>query len=344
MPTPYLPRVAGIPVLPALPGWLAFTQGNIWHVRPHLGLDAQSGKSTVQAFKTLATLIAATGGPLGNAGLAANQNDVALMYGENDQVSASTTDYQSAMLNWSKDLTHLVGVNGGAPMSLRSRIAFASGYVGAGPLMTVSGNGCCFANLELFMGVASANPIGCLSVTGSRNRFENCHIAGIGNAANDIASAYSLAVSGSENYFKGCVIGLNTISRGAGNNCELLLAGGANNTFEDCTFLTWASVNTHHFVKRASNTTDRFTTFKNCSFQNFDWAGAPGVALLEVFDATASAGSPGGLIDLDPRCWFSGAVSWETAAGASGIVRAATYAAAAASATSSGRAVAVTGI
>lgn len=340
MQTPYLPRVAGIPVLPALPGWLAFTQGNIWHVRPNLGLDIRSGKSTVQAFKTLATLIAATGGPLANAGLAANQNDVALMYGENDQVAASTTDYQSATLNWSKDLTHLVGVNGGAPMSLRSRIAFASAYVGVGPLVTVSGNGCCFANLELFMGVASVNPIGCLNVTGSRNRFANCHIAGIGNAANDVAGNYSLKLSGQENYFKGCVIGLNTVSRGAGDNWELLLSGGQNNIFEDCTFLTWASVNTHHFVKRAANTTDRFVTFKNCSFQNFDVAGA---TMQKVFDVAASTGSPAGLIDLDPRCWFSGAVAWEAAGSPSGIVRAATGVAAAASATSGGRAVAVTG-
>ena len=344
MKTPYLPRVATIPVLPGLPPWLAFTQGNIFHVLPHSGLDANTGKSTVQAAKTLAALLAATLGSAGDQGLAANENDIALMYAENNDTSAYTTDYQSAMLDWSKDLAHLIGVNGGAPIAPRSRIAFASSYVGAGPLMTVSGDGCCFANLGLFMGVASANPVGCLSVTGSRNRFENCHIAGMGNDANDIANAYSLRVSGDENYFKNCVIGLDTISRGSGDNCELLLAGGARNIFEDCIVITLAAVNTHHFVKRASNTTDRFTTFIRCSFQNFDWPGAGGATMLEVFDATASAGSPGGLIDLDPDCWFSGALGWETAAGASGIVRAATKTAAAASATSGGRALAVTGI
>ena len=344
MKTPYLPRVATIPVLPSLPLHLAFTQGNIFHVRPHNGLDADSGKSTAQAAKTLAALVAAGLGAAADGGLAANQNDIALMYAENNDTSSYTTDYQSAKLTWPLDLTHLIGVNGGAPMAPRSRIALASSYVGVGPLMEVSADGCFFANLEFFEGVASANPVGCLNVTGSRNRFENCHIAGIGNDANDIADAYSLRVSGSENYFKNCVIGLDTISRGSGDNCELLLAGGARNVFEDCKFVTWAAVNTHHFVKRASNTTDRFTTFIRCSFQNFDWPGAGGATMLEVFDATASAGSPGGLIDLDPDCWFSGALAWETLAGASGIVRAATKTAAAAAATSAGRALAVAGI
>jgi len=211
-------------------------------------------------------------------------------------------------------------------------------------MMTVSADGCSFSNLGLFLGVASVLPIGCLSVTGSRNRFESCHIAGIGNDANDIANAYSLSVSGDENYFKNCIIGLDTVSRGSADNCELLMAGGARNIFDHCRFISFAAVNTHHFVKRASNTTDRFTTFLACSFQNFDWAGAGGATMLEVFDATASAGSPGGLIDLDPDCWFSGALAWETNAGASGIVRAATKTAAAASATSAGRALAVTGI
>jgi hypothetical protein len=189
--------------------------------------------------------------------------------------------------------------------------------------------------------VASANPVGCLNVTGVRNVFLNCQISGMGNDLLDTTGNYSLRVSGGENYFGHCIIGLDTIPRGTGDNCELLLAGGARNMFEDCLFVTFAEANTHQFVKRAISTTDRSTIFKKCQFVNFDWTAGGGVTMLEVFDVTAS-GSPAGFIDLF-GCSFAGAVAWEASTGASGIVRADNVNAAAASATHGGRALAVTG-
>jgi hypothetical protein len=306
MPTPYLPRVAGVAVLPALPEHLAFTQGNIFHVRPHGGAATNSGKSTVQGLTTLA---------LAKAALTADQNDIVLMYAESN-TAASTTDYQAATLDWSKDATHLIGVNAGARFSPRSRIAFLSTYDTASNLFTVSGNGCYFANLEFFAGVAGVNPTGCLSVTGNKNHFKNCHIAGIGNDANDIANAYSLSLAGSENYFEKCVIGMDTISRGTGDNAEIVLAGGARNVFEDCLIVTWAAVNTHQFLKRAASASDRFTLFKRCTFLNYVLGG--GVTMLEALDVTAG-GAPGGVIVLD-SCTVIGAAAWEATAGASGVV------------------------
>jgi hypothetical protein len=41
----------GIPVLPNVP--IAFTQGNIWHVKPSSGLDGNDGTSPDKALKTL---------------------------------------------------------------------------------------------------------------------------------------------------------------------------------------------------------------------------------------------------------------------------------------------------
>ncbi len=108
--------------MPVLPPELAFTQGQIWHVKPKNGNDTNSGRTANHAFKTLAAALAAA---------TANQNDIVLLYGESN-TSADTTDYQSATLDWNKDLVHLVGVGGGAHLAQRARIALASDYVGGG--------------------------------------------------------------------------------------------------------------------------------------------------------------------------------------------------------------------
>jgi hypothetical protein len=250
-----------------------------------------------------------------------------------------TTDRQAATLDWNLDLTHLIGVPGASNISPRARLAFTSGYNTASNLFTLSANGCIVRNIGFFAGVAGTNPTGCVKVTGNRNLFENCHIAGIGHDNNDIADAYSLYVSGSENVFRNCVIGLDTISRGTADDAELVLAGGARNQFIDCLFVTWAGANTHQFVKRAAGGSDRFTLFKRCHFSNFELGG--GAVMLEVFDVTAG-GNPAGMIDLID-CSFAGAAAWEASGGVSGIVRANTSAAGAASATSGGRALPVTG-
>jgi hypothetical protein len=306
MRTPQLPKIATIPVLPALPAWLAFTQGRIWHVRPKNGLDTNPGTTPAQAFKTLAAAKAAA---------TANQNDIVLLYAESN-TAADTTDYQAATLDWSKDGVHLIGVNAGCNISPRARVAFISTYATASNLFTVSANGCYVANIELFAGVASALPTGCLNVTGQRNRFENCHIAGIGNDANDIANAYSLRLAGSENEFVRSTIGLDTIARGTGDCAEIVLAGGARNKFVDCDILTFAEANTHQFLKRAAGGSDRFTMFRNCAFINA--VQSSGVAMLEALDVTAG-GNPAGLILLH-GCSLVGAAEWEASAGVSGIV------------------------
>lgn len=306
-------------------------QGKNFFVRPKNG-PGTSAKSPRTAIKTLAGALAKC---------TTNKNDVVRLLAESN-TSADTTDYQAATLDWNLDLCHLIGVPGGVNISPRARIALISTYVTASNLFTLSGNGCILKNLGLFAGVADANPTGCMKVTGSRNLIENCHIAGIGHDDNDIADAYSLYVSGSENIFRNCVIGIDTISRGTGDNAELVLAGGARNQFVNCLFLTWAAANTHQFVKRAAATTDRSTIFDRCRFINFARTQAGGIEMLEVFDVSTSDASPGGFIDLFD-CFFAGAAAWEASGAASGIVRATCYAAATASATTGGKASAVTG-
>jgi len=66
---------------------------------PYSGLDYNSGKSPTQAVKTLKQALA-----LATAG----KNDTVHFIGGGN-ASAYCTDYQSALLDWNKDLVHLVG-------------------------------------------------------------------------------------------------------------------------------------------------------------------------------------------------------------------------------------------
>jgi hypothetical protein len=241
------------------------SQGINIYVKPSTGNDGNSGLTPAAAVKTLVKALSLA---------TANQNDTVYMFAESN-TAASTTDYQSTTLDWNKDMVHLIGVNAGQRMSHRSRIALISTYDTASNLMTVSADGCRFENLEILEGVAGTNPTGCLRVTGTRNNFVNCHIAGIGNAANDIAGAYSLMLTGNatENNFENCVIGLDTVARGSAANAEIYLVGTgggskpARNVFKGCYIIGMAENATNYSFVDATYL-DRFVIFDNCIFTN----------------------------------------------------------------------------
>ena len=254
-------KTRGIPIMPPIPE-LPFTQGNIWHVKPYSGNDGNYGDHPSSAFKTLAQA---------HTKATADQNDIVLMYAESN-TAASTTDYQSSTLTWSKDGVHLIGVNAGQRQSQRSRVALVSTYDTASNLITITSDGCLFKNIEFFAGVAGTNPTGCMLINaGTRNHFFNCHIAGIGHANNDIAGAYSLNLTGNatENLFEKCVIGCDTVARGTSANAEIYLVGTgggtkpARNIFEDCYIVGYCeSAGNYYFVD--ATYLDRFLIFKNC--------------------------------------------------------------------------------
>ena len=249
-PNPKLPINQGTAILPALPPWLAYTQGNIWHVKPVNGLDTNSGKSPRQAFKTLAACHDA---------MTANQNDICLFYAESAATSAGCTDYQSSMLTWSKNMCHLIGVNNGISLGARSRISNISSWTSANPTMLLSANGCYVAGVQIWSSCTDVNTLGALKVTGQRNLVERCHIAGMGAATNDVLGAYSLLLSGStcaENEFRNCAIGMDNISLGAYANSQILVAATPYNIkFVDCELIMKSSSATNHLFLRVPTTT-----------------------------------------------------------------------------------------
>lgn len=261
------------------------TQGNVWWVRPATGSDSNNGQTSATAFKTLAAALSAA---------TANQNDIVLLCAESNTASG-TTDYQSATLNWNKNLVHLLGVNDGPALSQRSRIAFASTYNTASNLFTLSASDCLIANVAMFMGIAGTNPLGGMLVTGQRNVIRRCHIAGIGNAANDIAGAYSLNLSGAEeNVFEDCVIGLDTVPLSAQANSQILITANVGvsatrNLFRNCMILQYAAHATNPlFLRAAATTIDRWLRFHDCIFSNPVQSGA--TALTHAFSVAAAAG------------------------------------------------------
>lgn len=249
------------------------TQGNIFFVSPGTGSDANNG-SVGAPFASLATALAMC---------TAGQNDIVYLLAHSNTAS-QTTDYQTANLNWSKDLVHLIGVNGGPAIGQRSRISNKSTVAPFANLFTVSGNGCLIANIEFFQGAGSTNPTAastCVTVSGQRNHFVNCQIAGIGHSDLDDSGSNSLTVSGSENVFDDCTIGLTTVIR-ATSVTEVVMSGtNTRNMFRNCDFETYTSGSAFKMVSIATGT-DRYIKFLDCNFvaiQNITSAVAPTGAL-----------------------------------------------------------------
>lgn len=288
--------------VPVVPGGIPFGKDSkVYFVDPVEGSDGNKGTEKDRPLKTLSKAH-----DLATAG----QNDVVVLMSRTNS-SSDTTDYQSETLVWSKDAVHLIGVNSGTNVAQRSRIAQLSTATGVAPLVTISADNCVWANVHVFHGVADATSIGAVNVTGERNHFVNCHIAGIGNDLMDTANNYSLQLSGgSENLFEGCTIGLDTIARGTAANSELRLVSGATrNTFRKCIFETYAEANTHQFLLVPSAGLDRWTLFDDCVFVNMPTGTASGTTMTEAFDVTGG-GSPDGLIILK-GCTGVGFSDWE---------------------------------
>jgi hypothetical protein len=258
------------------------TQGKSFFVLPHTGSDGYRGNRPDRAFSTL---YGAGAGSLGALNAAtANQNDVVYFMSEHNDTTAYTTDYQSnttgAALTWSKDQVHLIGVNAGNAISQRSRIALASTFATAIPMVEWSADACLCANMQFYEGVTSTAPTGCVKVSGSRNHFVNCNFAGMMGAThtNDIDNAFSLWVTGAENLFENCVIGSDSQARGYASNFsyELILGpltgagSAARNIFRNCTFMSnIVSATKHPFIGTIVADpfgTDSSAIFDNCKF------------------------------------------------------------------------------
>lgn len=276
------------------------TQGNVYVVNPRTGNDNASATFSDPLKTITAAYNACTTG----------QNDVVFLCAAGN-TPALTTDYQTATLNWAKDLTHLIGVNGGPFLGQRSRIAFDSAYATASNLMTISGNGCKIAGVELYAGVASALPTGCLKITGQRNTVARCQVSGMGNSANDIASAYSLSLAGAaECTIEDSYIGLDTVTLGAAANSQIVCSAQATrNLLRRCHVATYTNHATNNnFLRAPTGSLDRWLAFEDVRFINpID---ASSTNLTQAFIVASDAG--GSVLLVGSRTGFVGATDWNS--------------------------------
>ncbi len=251
---------------------------NIYCVDPQVGSDSNNGLSFEKPLLTLAAAFAKC---------TANQNDIVLLIG------GPTGNALAEALDWSKSYTHLIGLSGDLPgVGQRARVT-GSDALDLDVLVTVSGNGCIFKNVQFFNGNDAAEDSGAVIVTGARNYFENCFFGGMGHATPAArAGCYSLKINGGEeNFFKRCSIGLQTIIRAAAN-AELVMDGNCyRNKFVDCEFLSWSVTAGKLLVSFAATAVPWVTQFENCLFGNLDMSagGADGASIDNAIGDASTA-------------------------------------------------------
>lgn len=252
----------GIPVMGS--GMLPKLGGNAvaYFVDPVRGNDSNDGLTPETA---LDTITAAYGKAVDT------QGDV--IYLLNDGNTTGTAR-ETSPLTWAKDNTHLVGLCAPAMISQRARITpVATNALTAGPVITVSGHGNIFANVQIAHFAANTDSIAArgVDVTGSRNYFFNVHIVGISNDhSGDEANAADLYINGGhENLFERCTIGVDTVVRSTTCSNVELVGAATRNIFQDCLFVANCDNAGALFVKvDGSGDIDRFVLFRNCSFIN----------------------------------------------------------------------------
>lgn len=301
----------GIPVLSGMP--MPFT-GKYFFVDPANGSDGNTGRSP---SKALATLYKA------HSLCTAGDNDVVFLIGDGSTTAtarlstalAQTVDSSATtgVLTWSKNATHLIGITAPAMVAQRARIAPPSGTYtvttfGSANFIVVSGSGCYFANFSIFHGFSTGGAAQiALTVSGSRNAFVNVNVGGMGDQASaDDAGSRSVKITGAENLFSNCVIGLDTVTRGAANASVEFASATARNSFIDCVFpFQTDAASPLGILGTGNGCCDRWQLFKNCAFLNNVDSTSTTMTVLGSFTTAA----PGGNVILQ-NCMVAGATDW----------------------------------
>lgn len=235
-----------------------------------------------------------------------------VIYYLNDGNTTGSSREATIPLTWSKDNTHLVGCCAPVYASQRARITpVSTAALTANPVLSVTGHGNSFSNLQIAHFGADTDSIAArgVDVSGNRNYFYNCHIVGIPNAhTGDEAAACDIKITGSENMFERCYFGVNTVTRSTTNACVEFGSAAARTWFKDCFFTLFADNAGALFVKiDGAGDIDREVLFENCVFYNP--VGSTSTSLTAAMDVHASAG--GNVIIKD--CVLVGAADWEAA-------------------------------
>jgi hypothetical protein len=197
-----------------------------------------------------------------------NHNDAVAIVGGPTQLNLA------AALAWDKSYTHLIGLTGDLPgVGQRARITSAA-TAAIVAMITLSGSGCIFKNLNLQNECSADADSGALVVSGMRNYFKNCFISGMLHATPAArAAAYSMTLSGPENFFDDCAFGAQTINR-ASTNAEVIITGSnvKRNHWRRCQFLSQSVTAGKVLARIVAGSIVWSQIFEDCSFLNWNSA------------------------------------------------------------------------
>lgn len=270
--------------------------GNIFYVDAVNGSDsANSGTSWDDAFASFgAAYTAVTSG---------NYDVIVIAPGG---VSTGSGASVGSALTASKNLYTVIGAAAPSSTSNRSRILVDDATYS----LTIAGSGVRFINVQLACFLDVNVPF---SITGSRNYFGGCHIAGMGiqAAGDDTAGRNLVLTDADENLFEDCIFGLDTVDRGAANIGVEFAGGCQRNTFRSCMFQMAVDAATPvHVGSTGTSGLDRWQRFIDCVWYSFSANNAtPITANIDVSAQTAT-----GHLLLTGQQVSVGATDWEASA------------------------------
>jgi hypothetical protein len=244
---------------------LPMIRGEWFFVDPQNGVSTNDGKSSEKAFANITSAYAACTSGAGDG--------IVLLSSGTD--TADTTSYleDGEEIDWTKHAITVIGISSGCRSFGRARIANKATTGEALPyLIDVQGDNNAFINISMWNAGTDAAAVGCLKVTGNRNRFENV-FAAVGLAAGATANERSLEINGAqENTFINCTFGTDTLDRGNNASAEIFFDGACyRNVFEGCYTYSWVSSGTAHGAVKSADgdTLGRDNFFRDCIFNCF---------------------------------------------------------------------------
>lgn len=288
------------------------------NISGQFGMPLYGIQGTLPPFAGNAFWVDGTNGSDGNTGgpqdpfktLTQAQN--ACLAGNNDVVYFSGTFSPTATLTWSKNNTHLIGLDLDGPFpSPTISVASAAATTGAfSPLVNVTAANCIFQNFSVVAGINQAATQVAWAEAGGGNSYININLNPVANAtAGAQAGSRALTIASAGCYFQNCVIGNDFVVRATGTNSNVTILAGAGSTyFKGCWFPMWSSVAANTFIVAGATTLTGNIILDQCILTNAV-QGAGYVANTQAFSISATAG---GALILTPSTVVVGATILNT--------------------------------
>lgn len=246
----------------------AIAAGKIFYVDAVHGSDVSGTGSHGSPFASLEAAFAET---------TSGHNDTVVIVGDGASTATVRVD---AAFTWDHDATHLVGICSGSLYSPRARLAPTAATTAFANFFTVSGNGCRFENVQFLHDFnTDTNNQVCVTVTGARNVFSRCHIAG--NYKGSDTGGRSLLLSGAdETLFEDCVIGQDTVGQSVASATVGFASASERTVFRRCHFPKQAAAAGALTATVAAAGIANCTVFEDCLFLNYSTITQTAVATL----------------------------------------------------------------